>query len=88
MGPITDRTREHLGTSDSMVIRTRRRLINAAHELRERGIEPPGVHNPEVYRYRSGGVILPRSVDWLQATRHLREAFVEHKPEETIAPVV
>jgi phenylpropionate dioxygenase-like ring-hydroxylating dioxygenase large terminal subunit len=88
MGAITDRTIEHLGTSDSMVIRTRRRLINAARDLRERGIEPPGVSNPEVYRYRSGGVILPRSADWLDATKDLRKAFVEHKPEETVAPAL
>jgi len=40
-----------------------------------------------VYRYRSGGVILPRGTDWLDATKSLRRAFVEHKPEDTIAPL-
>ena len=30
MGPIYDRTREHLGTTDSLIIRARRRMINAA----------------------------------------------------------
>ena len=30
MGPIYARSNEHLGTTDSMVIRTRRRLIKAA----------------------------------------------------------
>ena len=35
MGPIYDRTQEHLGTSDAMVIRTRRRVINAARALRD-----------------------------------------------------
>ena len=28
------------------------------------GAIPPGVDNPEIYRQRSGGVILPRSADW------------------------
>ena len=35
MGEIYDRTQEHLGTSDNMVIRTRRRLINSAKAYRE-----------------------------------------------------
>jgi hypothetical protein len=87
MGPIYDRSQEHLGTSDAMVIRTRMRLINAAKALRERGEVPPGVDNPEVYRQRSGGVILPRDADWLEATRELRKAYVIHeglKPHTTI----
>ena len=88
MGGIVDRTNEHLGTSDSMVIRTRRRLINAAKALRDNAVVPPGVDDPEVYRYRSGGVILPRAADWLEATRELRKAFVQHRPEELVAPAV
>ena len=60
-----------------MVIRTRRRAINAAKALRDNGEIPPGVDDPKVYRYRSGGVILPRDVDWLEATKELREAFRE-----------
>src|SRR5207244_3257401 len=35
MGPIYDRTQEPLGTSDAMVIGTRRRVINAARALRD-----------------------------------------------------
>ena len=27
---------------------------------------PPGVDDPAVYRYRSGGVILPREANWLE----------------------
>jgi len=77
MGAIYDRSHEHLGTSDAMVIRTRRRLVNAAKALRQEGTIPPGVDNPEVYRIRSGGIILPRSADWQEATRPLREPAVE-----------
>lgn len=74
MGAIIDRTEEHLGSSDAMVIRTRRRAINAAKALRDGGGLPPGVDDPAVYRYRSGGVILPRRADWLDATKELRRA--------------
>ena len=37
MGPIYDRTQEHLGTTDAMVIFVRRRLIDAARALRDAG---------------------------------------------------
>jgi hypothetical protein len=78
MGPIYDRTREHLGTTDAMVIRVRRRLIAAVQAHMRTGAVPPGVDEPEVYRVRSGGVYLPEDADWVEATRELRKAFVEH----------
>jgi hypothetical protein len=87
MGSIYDRSREHLGTSDIMVIRTRLRLIRAARALQDKGEIPPGVDNPAFYRQRSGGVILPRSVDWFEATRDLRRAFVEY-PEEFVLETI
>jgi phthalate 4,5-dioxygenase oxygenase subunit len=75
MGLIMDRTNEHLGTTDQMIIRTRRRYIAAAKALRDHGITPPGVDQPAAFRQRSGLVILPRSVDWWEGTRELRERF-------------
>ena len=78
MGPVYDRTREHLGTSDAMVIRTRKRLLDAARALRDRGQIPPGVDDPRVYAVRSGGVVLPRGADWIEATQKLRTAWTEH----------
>ncbi len=36
-GPIHDRTQEHLGTTDILIIRTRQRLIRAARALRDPG---------------------------------------------------
>jgi phenylpropionate dioxygenase-like ring-hydroxylating dioxygenase large terminal subunit len=78
MGPIYDRTTEHLGTSDAMVIRTRRRLLEAARALADHGTVPPGVDRPEVYRQRSGGVILPEGTNWVEATEPLRAAYVAH----------
>jgi phenylpropionate dioxygenase-like ring-hydroxylating dioxygenase large terminal subunit len=78
MGAVYERSHEHLGTSDSMIIRTRRRAINVAKALRDNGTTPPGVDNPEVYRTRSGSVILPRSVNWLQATEAARWPKVDY----------
>ena len=74
MGEIYARNQEHLGTSDQMVIRTRQRLINAAKALRDHGTPPPAVDEPELYMVRSGGVVLPRDADWLEATSDLRQA--------------
>jgi len=75
MGPICDRTREHLGPADAMIIRVRRRLLHAAKLLRESGITPPGVDEPALYRVRPVGAILPPGTDWMQATRLRRQAF-------------
>jgi hypothetical protein len=82
MGGIYQRDREHLGTSDSMIIRTRRRLINAARMLREQGVEPQLANDPSMFRIRSGGVVIPRNADWLEATKQLRT--VDREIEEAI----
>jgi phthalate 4,5-dioxygenase len=84
MGPIMDRTREHLGTTDALIIRTRRRLIEAARALQDHGIVPPGVDQPELYRQRSGGVILPRDANWWDATEELRTRFVAVTSAEAV----
>jgi phenylpropionate dioxygenase-like ring-hydroxylating dioxygenase large terminal subunit len=78
MGALADRTQEHLGTSDVMIARTRQRLLRAMKALLDSGTMPPGVDEPEVYRVRSGGVLLPRDADWLEATAERRMAYVEH----------
>jgi phthalate 4,5-dioxygenase oxygenase subunit len=61
-----------------MVIRVRRRLIAAVQAHMRSGSFPPGVEDPEVYRVRSGGVFLAEDADWVEATRELRRAFVDH----------
>ena len=67
MGPIYNRTQEHLGTSDGMVIQVRRRAIEAAKALEEHGVTPPCVDNPEAYRVRSASATLPKGVPWIEA---------------------
>jgi phenylpropionate dioxygenase-like ring-hydroxylating dioxygenase large terminal subunit len=78
MGPLMDRTTEHLGTADVMIIRTRQRIIRAAESLRDENATPPGVDDPEAFAVRTGSAILPKDADWLEATKELRKAFVEH----------
>jgi len=78
MGTIYDRSHEHLGTTDLLVIRTRRRLLNAIKALRDHGVTPPGVDDPELYRVRSGGIFLPWEADWVKETEDLRKGFMEH----------
>lgn len=78
MGPIMDRSKERLGSSDAAVIRVRRRLIAAAQALEKYGTAPPGVDDPSAYRVRSGGVLLPEGADWVESTKELRKAFVDH----------
>jgi phenylpropionate dioxygenase-like ring-hydroxylating dioxygenase large terminal subunit len=78
MGPIYDRTQEHLGTSDAMVIRVRRRLLDAARALADEGKVPFSVDHAEVYLQRWGGVLLPEDADWVRETASLRQAYVQH----------
>jgi hypothetical protein len=67
MGSVIDRTREHLGTTDAMVIATRRKLIKAAKLLRDEGIMPPASRNPAAYRARSCSAVLPSGANWIEA---------------------
>jgi phenylpropionate dioxygenase-like ring-hydroxylating dioxygenase large terminal subunit len=73
MGAIVDRTQEHLGPADAMIITARRRLLQAARALREYGARPPGVDRPDFYRVRPVGMVLPPGADWVEATRARRE---------------
>jgi phenylpropionate dioxygenase-like ring-hydroxylating dioxygenase large terminal subunit len=58
MGPIQDRTREHLGTSDVAIMTYRRTLLKALDDV-QAGKLPPGLAQPEVAARRTG----PDTVD-------------------------
>lgn len=58
MGPITDHSLEHLGPSDQMIARSRRRLLRVARALRETAAVPPGVDQPEVFLNARSGYFL------------------------------
>jgi nitrite reductase/ring-hydroxylating ferredoxin subunit len=74
MGPIYDRTQEHLGTTDAMVIFVRRRLIEAARALRERGVTPANVDDAAMCRVRPASVLLPEGDSWITATEKARQS--------------
>ena len=69
MGPIYDRSREHLGFSDKTIIALRKMLLNSVRDLTE-GKEPPHiVRDPrqnDFSRLRSLKGILSADADWRQ----------------------
>jgi phthalate 4,5-dioxygenase len=73
--PIYDRSKEHLGSTDSMVIYTRRHMIRAAKALRDQGVLPPNVENPDLDGVRSASIILPPGANWVAETEAARSAF-------------
>ncbi len=58
MGPIQDRTREHLGTTDKVIMANRRMLL-AAIETVAAGGQPPGVGDAALAAHMKG----PDTVD-------------------------
>ena len=65
MGPIVDRSREHLGTTDKAVMAARRLLIQAAHAVEDGG-DPPGT-GASYYNVRAIERVLPQGSDWRAA---------------------
>ena len=65
MGAVIDHGFEHLGPSDKMITRTRRRLLRAARALKKDGHVPPGVDDPEVFvNVRSGDFLADEKIGW------------------------
>jgi hypothetical protein len=56
-GPLMDRTKEHLASSDAAIIQVRRRLIGAARALAE-GKEPEAPWHPEAYAYHAARLVV------------------------------
>ncbi|HEX3792565.1 MAG TPA: Rieske 2Fe-2S domain-containing protein [Pseudonocardiaceae bacterium] len=81
MGPIVDRSKERLVSADSGIIKARRKLVQAALDLQEKGVTPPGV-DPAHHRVRSAAIVLPKeqsfldSPEALTATPGVRQATV------------
>ncbi len=72
MGPITDRTFEHLSPSDEMIARMRRKMVRLVQAYeKDKATKLPGVDEPGVYRpNRAGNFIAPK-------TKPFREAYEE-----------
>jgi nitrite reductase/ring-hydroxylating ferredoxin subunit len=66
MGRIVDRSSEHLGSSDSAVIRVRRLWLSAVQEC-QNGVTPLGVDAPRSYRVRPTAFVINSDQDWTVA---------------------
>jgi phenylpropionate dioxygenase-like ring-hydroxylating dioxygenase large terminal subunit len=64
-GPVSNRTREHLGTTDLAIIAMRRKLLQTLRGLQE-GVEPREAHNGASYHVRSAAFIAPQSAVWYE----------------------
>jgi phenylpropionate dioxygenase-like ring-hydroxylating dioxygenase large terminal subunit len=62
MGPVVDRSREHLGPADKAIIQARRLLLAAVKTVQEGGT-PRGI-NATYYSLRASEGVLPRDADW------------------------
>jgi len=76
MGPLYDRTKETLGSTDAVIVAVRKRLIDAARKVAKGGT-PPGL-DPETYALRPFSALLPRAqTDWVAAVGDA----IETRPE-------
>jgi phthalate 4,5-dioxygenase oxygenase subunit len=66
MGPILDRSREHLAHSDRVIIGLRKTLLDAIVAA-ERGERPGGADPADYAAMRLGDVIVPQSMPWKDA---------------------
>lgn len=82
MGPIIDRTKENLVSTDNGIIMARHRLIKAAKALRDKGVTPPGV-DPRHHRVRSAAIVLPVEQSYMDVADEVLVA-VEGKPQVTV----
>jgi len=68
MGPIVDRTKERLVSSDTGIIKARQKLRKAVEALRDEGVTPPGV-DPAHHRVRSAAIVLPQAESFIDSSR-------------------
>jgi hypothetical protein len=75
MGPVVDRTRERLGTSDTAIIAARRLLLQEIRALEE-GREPFPAHHGDIYWIRPASMLLQRDLPFDEGARDLTAAEV------------
>jgi phenylpropionate dioxygenase-like ring-hydroxylating dioxygenase large terminal subunit len=68
MGPIVDRRKENLVSTDNGIIMARHRLLRAVKALVEQDLAPPGV-DPAHHRVRSAAIVLPPDVPFTEGAR-------------------
>jgi phthalate 4,5-dioxygenase oxygenase subunit len=68
MGPIVNREKERLVSSDTGIIKARQKLRKAVEALRDEGVTPPGV-DPAHHRVRSAAIVLPQAESFIESSR-------------------
>ena len=63
MGPIVDRSKEFLGTTDIAIVAARELLLEAVREV-EAGVTPRGVDAAECREVSAADVVIPAGVEW------------------------
>jgi len=82
MGPIVDRTKENLTTTDNGIIMARIKLIKAAKALADKAVLPPG-RLPEDQQVRSAAVVLAVGKVFMDE----RETYLTVKPGKAFVSV-
>ena len=67
MGPVQDRSKENLASTDNAIVMARHRLMKAALNL-QKGIAPPAL-DPGTHQVRSASVVLPKDVPFEQGIK-------------------
>ena len=80
MGPVVDRTEEHLGSTDKAIVAARLLLLQAARSIGKK-IDPPGI-GPSYYRLRAIEKVLPHDAQWRVAMKD--EICPNDKLESTV----
>jgi phthalate 4,5-dioxygenase oxygenase subunit len=68
MGPIVDRTKENLVSTDNGIIMARHRLLRVVKALMDKDAPPPGVEVAH-QRVRSAAVVLPPDRPFVEAAK-------------------
>lgn len=71
---IYDRSKEHLSSSDAMVIAVRQQLLQTVKEHRDTGELPKNNGNVELHRLRAATLSLPEGADWKALSEGARNA--------------
>jgi phthalate 4,5-dioxygenase oxygenase subunit len=73
MGPVVDRAKENLVSTDNGIIMARHRLLRAAKAFVEKGVKPPGI-DPEHQKVRSVAIVLPADVPYKEGAKEALKA--------------
>ena len=74
--PIYDRTREHLGTSDTGIIQARRLLRESVRKLESDNQRPVSAGDPDAFKVRAMSLTIPAGADWQECGGEFMKARV------------